>query len=97
MSANNVQKNVLDAMQTRAIQLLQLRNTMLYISQMWVNESLQTLTDQEIQELPTFAGVTAAEALAAKGAFDAVLTALGDPGTAGTQAYRLLKLANNIP
>ena len=94
---NNVQTNVLDGMQQKAIRLLQDRNTFLYISQMWVNEGLNTLTDQEIQELSTFKGVTAAEALAAKQAFDAVLTALGDPGTAGTNAFKLLKLANNIP
>lgn len=94
---NNVQTNVLDAMQMRAISLLQDRNTFLYISQMWVNEGLQSLADADIQELATFKGVTATEALAAKQAFDAVLTALGDPGTAGTNAFKLLKLANNIP
>jgi hypothetical protein len=94
---NNVQTNVLDAMQMKAISLLQDRNTFVYISQMWVNEGLASLTDADIQELATLKGVTQTEALAAKQAFDAVIATLGDPGTAGTNAYKLLKLANNIP
>jgi riboflavin biosynthesis pyrimidine reductase len=97
MGMNNVQTNVLDAMQQKAMTLLDDLNTFKYISQMWVNEGLQSLADEEIQSLTTFAGVTATEALAAKQAFDAIVTTLGDPNTAGTNAYKLLKLANNIP
>ena len=94
---NNVQQNILDAMQQKAISLLRDRSTLLYITQMWSNESLTTLEDIDIQSLSSFAGVTKTEALAAKQAMDAILTALGDPGTVGTNAYKLLKLANNIP
>ena len=94
---NNVQTNVLDAMQMKAISLLQDRNKMVYITQMWSNEGVASLTDEDIQGLATFTGVTATEALAAKQAFDAVLTALGDPSVPGSNAYKLLKLANNIP
>jgi len=94
---NNVQQNILDAMQQKSISLLRDRNTLLYITQMWSNESLASLADIDIQLLSSFAGVTATEALAAKQAMDAILTTLGDPGTAGTNAYKLLKLANNIP
>jgi hypothetical protein len=97
MAPNNVQTNILDAVQQKAISLLRDRNTLMYISQMWANEGLNTLTDADIQTLATFKGVTAAEALAAKVSMDAILTALGDPGTGGTNAYKLLKLANNIP
>ena len=94
---NNVQQNVLDAMQQKAMSLLRDRNTFMYISQMWTNEGLQSLADGDIQELASFKGVTATEALAAKQAFEAILTTMGDPLTAGTNAFRLLKLANNIP
>ena len=94
---NNVQTNVLDALQQKAILLLNIRASLVYISAMWINEGLVNLTDADIQTLSTFAGVTATEALAAKGAIDAIVTAMGDPATAGSNAYRLLKLANNIP
>lgn len=94
---NNVQTNVLDALQTESIRVLDQYSTWRYITQMWVNEGLGSLTDEEIQSLATFQGVTATEALAAKQAFDNVLATLGDPLVAGTNAYKLLKLANNIP
>ena len=94
---NNVQTNVLDALQQKAILLLNIRASLVYISAMWINEGLVNLTDADIQELATFKGVTATEALAAKGAIDAIVTAMGDPATGGTSAYRLLKIANNIP
>lgn len=55
------------------------------------------LSDADIQTLAEFAGVTQAEALACKGAFDTLLTALGDPSAAGTPAFRMLKLCNRIP
>jgi hypothetical protein len=97
MTTTNAQNNVLAGMQTISISLLQIRSKLVYITQMWNNESLGNLTDADIQALTTFAGVTAAEATQAKGAFDTLLTALGDPGTAGTVAYKLLKMANNIP
>jgi hypothetical protein len=84
-------------MQENAITMLAKRPTLQHITAMWVTESLGTLTDAEIQELPEFAGVTATEALAAKQAYDAILTTLGDPGTVGTNAYKLLKICNRIP
>jgi hypothetical protein len=77
--------------------LLNIRASLVYISAMWTNEGLVNLADADIQTLATFTGVTATEALAAKGAIDAIVAAMGDPATAGSSAYRLLKLANNIP
>ena len=94
---NNVQTNVLDGLQQKSMLLLNIRASLIYISSMWVNEGLVNLTDADIQMLTTFTGVTATEALAAKGAIDAIVTAMGDPAVGGTNAYRLLKLANNIP
>ena len=97
MTMYNAQKNILDAMQQKAISLLRDRNTLIYITQMWTNEAMGSLEDADIQALDSFTGVTKAEALAAKQAMDALLTTIGDPGTVGTNAYKLLKLANNIP
>lgn len=97
MTANNTQVNILDGMQNMAMLLLDLRSRMALTSQMWTNESVGSLVDADIQTLATFAGVTAAEALGVKQVFDVLVTALGDPGTAGTNAYKLLKMANNIP
>lgn len=97
MTANNTQVNILDGMQNIAMILLELRSRMALTSQMWTNEGVVNLTDSDIQTLATFAGVTAVEALGVKQVFDVLVTALGDPGTAGTNAYKLLKIANNIP
>jgi hypothetical protein len=94
---NNVQTNVLDGLQQKSMLLLNIRASLIYISSMWVNEGLVNLSDADIQELSTFKGVTATEALAAKQAIDAIVTSMGDPATAGSNAYKLLKLANNIP
>jgi len=94
---NNTQQNILTAMQSNAIALLELRNKLALLVQMWSNESMTSLSDADIQALVNFSGVTQVEALAAKQAFDAVLASLGDPGTVGTNAFKLLKLANRVP
>ena len=94
---NNVQKNILTAMQQNAILLLEARDRLALLSQMWTNETMTGLSDADIQTLTEFAGVTATEALACKQAFDAVVTAMGDPGTASTNSYKMLKLANLVP
>jgi hypothetical protein len=94
---NNVQQNILTGMQNISITLLEIRNQLALVTQMWVNEGMTSLTDADIQMLSEFAGVTQVEALACKTSFDALLTAIGDPGTAGTVAYKMLKLANRVP
>ena len=94
---NNVQQNILTAMQKIAIELLEVRNSLALLTQMWTNETMTNLADADIQMLPEFAGVSATEALACKQAFDAMVTAFGDPGTAATNAYKMLKIANRIP
>ena len=94
---NNVQQNILTAMQSMAIQLIELRYQLALVSQMWTNELMVNLLDADIQSLPEFSGVTAAEALGCKQAFDALVTTFGDPGTSGTNAYKMLKIANKVP
>jgi hypothetical protein len=93
----NVQQNILTGMQNMAIQLLELRSQLALVTQMWTNEGMVNLADADIQLLSEFAGVTQVEALACKQAFDALVTSLGDPGTAGTNAYKMLKLVNQVP
>jgi hypothetical protein len=94
---NNTQKNIATRMQQVALAQLGLAEDMKYISAMWATESMGSVPDVEIQELADFAGVTATEMLACKQAFDAVQTAVGDVSVAGTNAYKMLKLANVIP
>jgi hypothetical protein len=94
---NNVQQNILTAMQTMAIQLIELRYQLALVSQMYTNELLANLVDADIQMLPEFAGVAAVELSACKQAFDAIVTTIGDPGVAATNAYKILKIANKVP
>ena len=96
MAATNAQQNILDAMQRVAIQQLQLRQDMLTIVVMYVNEGIASMLEADVQALATFAGVTITELVAAKGAMDALVTSLGDL-VPGTNAYKLLKIANNVP
>jgi len=96
MAATNAQKNILDAMQRVAIQQLQLREDMITLVVMYTNEGIATMLEENVQALADFTGVTISELVAAKGAMDALITSLGDL-TAGTNAYKLLKLANNVP
>ena len=94
---NNTQKNIATRMQQVALAQLGLAEDMKYISAMWLTESMATIPDAEIQELADFAGVTQTELFACKQAYDAILTTVGDVSTAGTNAYKMLKLANVIP
>jgi len=94
---NNTQKNIMTKMQQVALAQLNLAEDMKYITTMWVTENMATIPDEEIQELADFAGVTAVELSAAKVAYDNMLVTMGDLSSAGTNAYKMLKLANVIP
>ena len=94
---NNTQKNIAVRMQQVALSQLGLAEDMKYISAMWTTESMGSVTDAELQELADFAGVTATEMLACKQAYDAILATVGEVSTAGTNAYKMIKLANVIP
>jgi len=96
MSMTNTQKNIASTMQDVAKQQLALTERMDALSVMWTNEGMQSLSDAEWQELAEFSGVTATEALACKGAFDAVATTMGNY-TAGTNRYKMLKIINTVP
>lgn len=96
MAITNIQVNILDAMQRVALQQLELQNEMTSLVAMWTAESINALTDADIQTLPSFAHVSAAELQAAKNAMDTINTAIGGY-VAGTPAIKLLRIVNNIP
>ena len=91
-----VQQNIMDAMQQAAIKQLELQNSMTALVAMWTAESLNTLTDADIQSLASFAHVTAAELAAAKNGMDTITAAIGGY-VSGTPAIKLLRIVNNIP
>lgn len=95
MAANTVQTNVLDRLQRECLSVLVGRNAWIYIVGMWSPEGVSALTDDEISAI--FPGKTQAEALAAKNALDAILTALGDPTVTNSNANKLMKFLGNIP
>ena len=96
MALTNVQKNVLDEMQTLAKQVIALKSRARNVVEMYGNEGLASVNDADIQALSSFAGVTATELQAAKGGLDAVATAIGEY-VAGTPATKLIKICDNVP
>lgn len=96
MALTNVQKNVLDEMQTLAKMTIALKSRARNVVEMYGNEGLATATNEDIQALASFAGVTAAELQAAKGGLDTVATAIGE-FVVGTPATKLIKICDNVP
>ena len=92
----NVQKNVLDEMQSLAKQIIAIKTRARNAVEMYSNEGLTNLLDADIQTLSSFAGLTAQELQQAKGALDTVSTAIGEY-VAGTPATRLIRICDNIP
>jgi hypothetical protein len=95
MAIQNVQVNIADAMQKVALDVERNFELMTRLSAMWNTEGMAALTDADIQSLPTFAHVTAAELLAAKNGMDTLITAWG-AYAANTPSIRLLRIVNNI-
>lgn len=96
MALTNVQKNVLDEMQSLAKQIVAIKTRARNVVEMYGNEGLANVSDADIQALAAFAGVTAQELQAAKAALDTVSTAIGEY-IAGTPATRLIRICDNIP
>ena len=96
MALTNVQKNVLDEMQTLAKMVIALKSRARNAVEMYGNEGLANVADADIQALASFAGVTAQELQGAKGALDTVATAIGE-FVAGTPATKLIKICDNVP
>ena len=96
MALTNVQKNVLDEFQALAMQAIVLKTRLRNAVEMYGNENINALTDADVQDLPSLAGVTIAELQGAKNGLDAIATAIGEY-VAGTPATKLIKICPNIP
>jgi hypothetical protein len=96
MSTTVVQKNVLVEMQQIAQQQLVLKNRLAAVVAMWSSESMNTITDDDLRELPEFEHVTSVELTAAKNGMDAIATAIGEYAT-GTAATKLLRIVSSVP
>jgi len=92
----NVQLNVMDELQKLAKLAIAFKSRARNAVEMYGNENINQLTDEEIQAIASFAGVTSAELQGAKGALDTIATAIGE-FTAGTPATKLIKICDNIP
>lgn len=92
----NVQKNIASTMQNLATEILEIKDRLAVLVQMYGTEGMATLTDQDYQALPEFAHITVAEMTGGKNAFDAINTAIGDY-SAGTSATRLAKIVATVP
>lgn len=96
MAMLNVQQNIAAELQELAEETIRNKNRMAVLVAMWAAENMSSLTDADWQALPSFAHVTAAEATAAKNAFDAINTAVGDY-VAGTNATKLMRVVHIVP
>jgi ATP-dependent Clp protease ATP-binding subunit ClpA len=91
-----VQQNILTEMQQVATQQLALKNRLEAIVAMWTAESMNALTDADLQELAEFTHVTAQELAGAKNAMDTIAAAIG-AYAAGTPATKLLRIVLTVP
>ncbi len=95
MTMTNVQKNIASELQAMAGQLVLVRARPRLLTEMYTNEALGSLTDEDFTEVPAFAHITAAEFAAAAAAINSIVTALntGTPA-AGT---KMLKITETMP
>lgn len=95
MAMTNVQKNAVSGLQDMASALVSARAKATVLAEMYTNEALSSLTDEEFAEVPAFAHITAAEFAAAAAAINSIVTALN----AGTPAAwtKMLKIVEGLP
>jgi hypothetical protein len=96
MAMNNVQQNIAVTIRQTALEVLEIKNRLSVITQMYATESMGTLTDADYTALPEFTNVTVAEMTGAKNALDAINTAIGDYSV-NTNATKLTKIMNVVP
>lgn len=96
MAITQVQQDIAKKMQAAAKNALDIRAKMQVLTAMYVTEGMVTLTDEDYQSIPQLSHVTAVEMTAGKGSMDALLTSLGEL-TAGTNAYKLMKICAEVP
>lgn len=91
MAMTNAQKNAVSEMQAMASLLVTARTKATLLSEIYTNESLGSLTNEDFAEIPAFAHITAAEFQAAAVAINSIVTALN----AGTPAAWTKMLSQN--
>lgn len=95
MAMTNVQKNTVSGLQDMASTLVSARAKATILAEMYTNESLGSLTNEDFAEVPAFAHITVAEFQAAAVAINSVVTALNT----GTPAAwtKMLKIVEGLP
>lgn len=95
MTMTNVQKNAVSGLQDMASQLVSARAKATVLAEMYTNENLSGLTNEDFAEIPAFAHITANEFAAAAAAINGIITALN----AGTPAAwtKMLKIVETMP
>lgn len=95
MAMNNAQKNAISEMQAMASLLVTARSKATLLSEIYTNEGLGSLTNEDFAAIPAFAHITATEFQAAAQAINAVVTTLN----AGTPANwaKILKITETMP
>lgn len=95
MAMTNAQKNGVSEMQAMASLLVSARSKATLLSEIYVNEELASLTDEDFAEVPGFAHITAVEFAAAAAAINSIVTSLN----AGTPAAwtRMPKIVETMP
>lgn len=95
MAMNNAQKNAISEMQALASLLVTARSKATLLSEIYTNEGLGSLTNEDFAVIPQFAHITATEFQAASVAIAAIVTALN----AGTPAAwaKMLKIVEGLP
>ena len=96
MPLTNVQQNVAVAIRQKALAILEIKNSLSVLTQMYATENMAALVDADYAALNEFSNVTVAEMTAAKNALDAINTAIGDY-TVNTNATKLTKIMNVVP
>lgn len=95
MAMTNVQKNIASELQAMASQLVLVQSRATALAQMYANENMAALTDEDFAAIPAFAHIAATEFGAAAAAINAVVTTLN----AGTPANwsKMLKITETMP
>lgn len=95
MAMTNAQKNAVSEMQAMASLLVVARSKATLLSEIYTNEGLAALTNEDFAAIPAFAHITAAEFGTAAAAINTIVTALN----AGTPAAwaKMLKITETMP
>lgn len=95
MAMTNAQKNAVSGLQDMASALVSARAKATVLAEMYINETLASLTNEDFAEVPSFAHITASEFQAASAAINTIVTALN----AGAPAAwtKMVKILETMP